>query len=119
MEKLKKYTRITLIWLAVILIYVLLLSVLNYTQILKYKTVIKMNFIVVAIVTFVFGILTGKTSTKKGYLEGIKLGSLVSTILFILNLILYRTFSLSILLYYLVIITSSTVGSMIGINLKK
>lgn len=119
MNKLKKYARISLIWLGVLLAYVFILTILNYTQILKFNSIIKLNFFMIAIITFIFGILNGKTSAKKGYIEGIKMGLIIIALLFILNLIFYRTFNLSTFIYYIVILASSMFGSMIGINLKK
>lgn len=119
MEKLKKIVRPMLMWTISIILYIVVLSVLNYTGLISLASVVKINFIAVAVITLIFGILCGKKTSKKGYLEGIKMGSMIVLIIFLLNLIFYRTFSLYILLYYLVIIVSSTIGSMIGINLKR
>jgi putative membrane protein (TIGR04086 family) len=71
------------------------------------------------VLTFILGIINGKKASKKGYLEGLKLGSIIILILLIFNLIFIRKFSLNTFVYYLVIIASTTIGSMIGINLRK
>ena len=119
MNKLKKYGKISLIWISFLIIYLLLLTILNYTQVLKFSSIIKVNFVIIAIIVFIFGILNGKATEKKGYLEGLKLGSIISLSFLLLNLLFIRKFSLSIFIYYLVIIVSTTFGSMLGINLRK
>lgn len=65
------------------------------------------------------GIGIGRKSSKKGYLEGLKLGGIIILSLLLINLLFIRTFSLSILMYYLIILASSIIGSMIGINIKR
>ena len=119
MNYLKKYGKVILMWSIVIIVYLLLLTLLNYFQIIKFNNIIKINFIAIAIITFIFGIMTGKTSTKKGYIEGLKTGALIVILLFLLNLLFLRNFNLHIFIYYITIIISSTFGSMVGINLKR
>ena len=119
MNLLKKYGRIILLWSTIIILYLITLTILNYTQIMKLETITKINFISVSIITFILGILTGKTSSKKGYIEGLKAGTLIVLLLFLLNIIFIRKFNLYIFIYYLTLLSSSTFGSMIGINLKK
>lgn len=119
MIKLKKYATKVLTWITSLVFYILLLMVLNYTGILKFKMIIKFNFIIIAAITFIFGIFNGKKCPKKGYIEGLKQGGLIVLILTILNIIFIRKFSLNILIYYLIIIISSIIGCIIGINLKK
>lgn len=119
MNLLKKYGKIMLIWTISLLVYILTLTLLNYFQFIKFENIIKLNFTIVSIITFIFGIIMGKTSTKKGYIEGLKLGGLIIFIFILLNIIFIRNFSLHIFVYYLTIIASATFGSIIGINLKR
>ncbi len=119
MNKVKKYIKPTITWIIFLLLYLLLLVLLNYFQVLKFTTITKINFIVVAIITLILGVTLGKRADKKGYLEGIKFGLIFIGILFILNLIFVRSFSLHMVVYYLIILASSTIGSMLGINLKR
>lgn len=119
MEKIKKYLKPTVMWILFVVLYIVILSILNYLNVTKLNMVVKINFAAVAIITLLFGISSGKKTSKKGYLEGLKLGAFIIILLFLLNLIFFRKFNLQILLYYLVIIASSTIGSMIGINLKR
>lgn len=114
----KKWIKPAITLLVMALIYLTILVVLHYTGLLKLSSVSKINFVVSSIVMLILGISIGKKTSKKGYLEGIKIGLIIIGILFLLNTILYRTFSLYLLVYYLIILTSSIIGSMIGINLK-
>ena len=100
-------------------IYLFVLVLLNYFQVLNFKTITKINFIVMSLLMFILGLYGGKRTAKKGYLEGLKLGFIIVFILLILNLVFIRIFNLNILVYYLIIIMSSMFGSMIGINLKR
>ena len=67
---------------------------------------------------FIGGYFVGKQSEKKGYLEGIKIG-LVFILIIALITIISKKFEFSALIYYLLIVISSTLGAMIGIQRKK
>lgn len=118
MQKIKKLIKPTLLLLTTFLIYFLILTTLHYTGLLKLSSISKINFFIIALVSLISGFTIGKKTSKKGYLEGLKLGLIICSILLLLNAILYRTFSLYLLIYYIVILSSTTIGSMIGINLK-
>lgn len=119
MKNVKKYAKISLIWFVFLLLYLVILTLLNYFQVIKFNSISKINFVVTAIIVLILGILNGRNAQKKGYLEGLKLGGIIILILFLLNIILFRKFSLNTLIYYAIILVSSTISSMIGINLKK
>lgn len=119
MDKFKKYLTPTLKILAFFGIYFILLAILNYTGITKLSTITKINFVFIAIICFIAGLRRGKKASKRGYLEGLKLGGIVILILFLLNLIFYRSFSLYVFLYYLIILVATVMGSMLGINLHR
>lgn len=67
---------------------------------------------------FTSGYKIGKSSEKKGYLEGIKIGGIIILNFLVLVLLLDK-FSLKSLLYYLILLLTSILSSMIGINRKK
>ncbi len=117
MEKFKKYGVSTLKILLLSIIYLIILCILHYTGLLKLSTISKINFVLVAVSFLIAGIKLGKKASKKGFLEGMKLGFIALLILNILNLIFFRNFNLYTLMYYLLILSSSIIGSMIGINL--
>lgn len=119
MEKIKKYIKPTLKWALLVLLYFSILTVLGYTGVLKLKTLSTVNLVFTGIVLCLLGINLGKKTSKKGFLEGLKLGSIVVFCIFILNLIFYRKFNLQIFLYYLLLLTSPTIGGILGINMKR
>ena len=62
--------------------------------------------------------MLGKSTTKKGYLAGLKLGLIISIIFLSLNLIVFKSFQFKNIIYYLIIIITSIIGSMLGIQKK-
>lgn len=94
-------------------------TILNYFNILGENVLNIMYIVTIIIALFIGGFLTGKKATKLGYLEGIKFGVIMIIIIIILNLIFKNSFSLSSILYYVSLLFSSTVGSMLGIGLSK
>ncbi len=68
---------------------------------------------------FFLGFKNGKISKSKGYLAGLKIGLIFIAILIIFNLIFLRNFKISLLIYYLLLLMSSVLGGMLGINRKK
>ena len=77
-----------------------------------------MLIIVIASI-FIGSFLLGKKSNKKGYLEGIKYSAILIFLLVIINLLFIKVFEIKSLVYFLIIIVSSTFGSMVGINKKR
>lgn len=63
-------------------------------------------------------IVIGKNSVKNGYLDGIKLG-IILIIFCTLVSIVNHSISIKLILYNLIILITSTFGSIIGINTKK
>ena len=98
----------------------LLLTILNYTKILTGNILYIFSTIFLFISIFVGGILTGKKANKKGYIEGIKFGSIIMILILLMNLLIFKTkIHLISILYYLLIIFISMIGSIIGISKRK
>ena len=119
MKNLQKYGKTILIFLGILLVFSLILTLLNMTHILFTKGTDTFIFIGMILTLFFIGFFWGRHAEKKGYLEGLKIGACLILILILINLIFYRTgFSLERIIYYIVLILSSTLGSMLGINKK-
>lgn len=68
---------------------------------------------------FIFGLKNGKKANSKGYLAGLKVGGLFLLVLLIISLFTSKNiFSLTTIIYYLVLILASTLGGSLGINKK-
>lgn len=102
-----------------LLITMFLVTLLNYFNIINESFLSILQIVVPAIWLFVGGFLIGRNSSNKGYLEGIKFG-LIFVILFLLISLLGigEKFEVKAIIYYLILISSSMIGSMIGINKK-
>lgn len=103
-----------------ILVLTFIISIFNYFNIINDKIVSIFKIIIPIISLLIGGFYMGKRSIKKGFLEGIKLGAIFSLILIIFNFLAFgNSFKFKYLLFYLILIISSVLGSMIGINRKR
>jgi len=119
LKTLKTYGKTILFFLGVILVLSFIISLLNLGNILYSKATDTIILIGMILTLFIIGFEYGKKATKKGYMEGLKIGGCLIFLLIIINLLFYKTgFSIERFIYYVVLILSSTLGSMIGINKK-
>ena len=103
-----------------ILILTFLTTLLSYFNILSDKVTSIIKIIIPIIAMLIGGFYIGKRSLKKGFLEGLKLGGIFSLILIIFNYLAFdNSFKFKYILFYIILIISSILGSMIGINKKK
>lgn len=120
MENFKKYLFPIGYIIISILVLTILLTILNYFDLLSLKTYDSLKVLFPAIAMFIGGLAIGKQTKQKGYQSGLKLGLIFIFIILLFKIIFYsNTFKLSIILFYLILLLASTLGSMIGINIKK
>lgn len=100
-------------------IYLVIITLFAYFNIISYKTVSIISFIFTIILFIYSGFSLGKISTKRGYLSGLLIGSLNILVLLILSLILRSFPGLKSLLYFAILLLASTFGGMLGINKRK
>ena len=120
MKYLKKLGYSFLYIMGIILVLTFIATIFNYFNIISdnIMSIIKISIPVIAFL--IGGFIMGKKSNKSGYIEGLKLGIIDSLLLIIFNfLALNNSFKFIYLLFYLILIVSSMLGSMIGINRKK
>ena len=98
----------------IILISTILLTIIDYFSLFN-TSILKLIIPILSI--FISSFIIGKKTTKLGYLSGIKL-SLLIIIIFIILVLLLDKFTIKSLIYYLILLLTSTLGSMIG-NIKK
>lgn len=115
-----KYLKSTLLMFSIFLILNLLVTIFSYFDIFNDKVINIIKSIIIFITFLTSGFYIGKNSNKKGYIEGIKLGLIFISISTVLIILLPSIdFSLSTIIYYLVTIVLCTIGSTVGINIKK
>lgn len=115
----KKYLISYAYTLGIIIIGTFLITLLNYFNLLSSNVANTIMLIIIIVSIFIGSFLLGKKSNKKGYLEGIKYSAILIFLLVIINLLFIKVFEIKSLIYFLIIIVSSTFGSMIGINKKR
>lgn len=101
--------------------FVILLLVINtfyYFDIFSNNIIKYLKIIIVLLSSIISGFYIGYNSKDKGYLNGIKF-SLIIVFLFFLSNLFISKFKFITIIYYLIIITVITIGSMIGINKKE
>jgi len=112
----KKLLTSILIIFGSILLLTFILTLLSYFNITRFNCI---KIIIPVFSTFLGGFILGKKNKKDGWKEGLKLSLIFIIILIILEFILKNKFEFKNIIYYLILISSTTLGSMIGINIKK
>jgi len=110
-----KYVKSLIVFLSSIIIIPIFLTIFN---LLKLKTNRIMIIIIGAILMFILGIVMGRKSISKGYLNGLLLSVISILILLIVSLIFRFPLNINTLIYYIILILATIVGSMLGINKK-
>ena len=96
----------------------LIITILNYFNILNGNTLSIVRSIIPLIGIFIGSFRLGKVSSKKGYIEGLKYSAFWLLIFILFNIIL-SNFSVTSIIYYIILILVSVIGSILGINRKK
>ena len=110
-----KYIKSLIIFLTSIITIPILLTIFN---LFKLNTNRIMIIIIGSILMFIIGLIIGKKSESKGYLNGLLLSVISILILLITSLILRFQLNINTLIYYTILVLSTTFGSMLGINKK-
>lgn len=120
MNYIKKIGISLLFIIGIILGLTLVLSILNYFNIISGSTLSIFKILICVISLFVGGFIIGKKANKKGWLEGLKLSFIFLIVLMIFNYLAFDNIpNFKNLIYYVIIITSCLFGSIVGINLNK
>ena len=99
------------------LIVLLVLTILNYFGIINYSILNILKYITFFISIFIGAFKLGKNIKVKGWLEGLKLGILIITIFLLFNFFIFKTpFMIKSIVYYGLILGTSILGSVLGIN---
>ena len=90
MNYLKKYITSILIIIISLLALMLLLTLLSYFDLISNKAYSILEILFIIITMFISGFITGKKSTSKGYLEGLKVGIIFYFLLILINIIFIK-----------------------------
>ena len=101
-----------------IIIANIFITLFNYFNILNIGIIKILKFLIPISAIAINSYILGKKSVKKGFLEGLKLGSVI-VIIFLLITLATNTFNYKSLIYYLVMILVSILSSMLGINRRE
>ena len=117
MEYLKK-AGISFIYISsILLILTFIMTLLNYFNIIGPKIVSILKIIISITSIFIGGYIIGKKSKRKGLIEGLKMGIILTVILVLFNYLgLHINFSFKNVFYYIILILVTIFGSIIGIN---
>ncbi len=119
MNLVKKYGPILGIMGGIILFFLFFIVVLNYVGLINQSTLAVLKISLTVLCFFTGGLIVGKRSNKKGWLEGLKISGIIILLFIIVNLLFIHSFHLKYFLYYIILIYSSILGSIIGINKKQ
>lgn len=111
-----KYLKSSIYTFSFLIGLTLFTTLLNYINILNGKTLLIVNIIVSIISLFIGGFVIGKNSSSKGWLNGIKIGGINIGIFLILSILLKFKFAVFSIIYYIILMIFSILGSMVGIS---
>ena len=119
MNNIKNYLIAIGYFLLVVVIFAIVLTIFNYYDIVTNKLFKVIKVLIPSFALFIGGYKVGNSANKKGYIEGIKLSLIVIVLLFMFSYLGFNaSFNISLILYYIILIISSMLGAMIGINKK-
>lgn len=102
---------------AFMLVFTFIATILNYVGLFS-STIMKIIKIIIPVIAMLMGgFIIGNKQGKKGWLEGLKLSLIFLIILTIFNYLgLKSSFSVKLIIYYTILIVSTILGSIIGVN---
>lgn len=102
-----------------IILTIFICSILNLIGV--NNTITNFITLIINIILFlIFGFKKGNNASNQGFIEGLKIGLSFLIILIIINIFTYKSiFTLTTFVYYLILLLTSILGGMIGINKKK
>lgn len=115
---LKKMLNCLGLFFIIMLVSTLIVTILNYFSVFSNKIISIMKFILPMLSMIISSYRLGKFSDKKGYLEGLKFGGII-ILIFMILVILLDKLEIKSIIYYGILLLTSILSSMIGINRKK
>ena len=114
----KKILKLVGIFFIILFIGTFIFTIIDYFNLIHIKIVSILKLIYPILLLFLTSYRLGLSSSKRGYIEGLKLGGIIIFIFTIL-ILLFSRYQVKILLYDVILLLVSALGSMVGINRKK
>lgn len=115
-----KYLKSLIYILVPMFILNIIVSIFYYFNIVSNDVVNYLKLFIVAFSMLLGGIYIGTKASKNGWLEGLKVGLEVVIILFVISYLAFdQGINIKTLIYYFILLSSSMLGSMVGINKRK
>jgi putative membrane protein (TIGR04086 family) len=118
LNKFINYLKSYLLFFIILFIYLIIISLFNYFEILPNNILNIINYIFILLLFLILGFKISKLEQNKGYLNGFLISLILITIFSIMTLIIDKI-DFSKLVYFLTLIASSITGGIIGIQRKK
>lgn len=118
LQYLKNLSKGLLTTITVFIMLSLILTLLNYFNLLNHTVLTICKMIISLLSIGIGGFISGKKMVKNGWISGLINGLIITLFIFILSLII-KDFEFKNLIFFIIIIITSTFGSMLGINAKK
>lgn len=118
MKKAAVYFRGILYFYAILILFLLVATIFNYFNVISYKTLSTISFIFMILLFIFIGFFIAKKSERNGYFNGFIIGIINIVLLLILSLLMGENPKISIGIYFLILLLSSTIGGMFGINFR-
>ena len=112
----KTYLKCYGLLLGIMIILTLIVSIVNYFSNIHIGF---FRVIIPVISMFIASIILGKKSKEKAYIEGIKFSSVYVLTIFLLRVLLKIEFNYKVIIIYIILLLTSVIGTMLGINLKR
>ena len=93
----------------------ILLTIFNLIKIETNRIIVIVTSSIIMLVT---GFILGKKTNKNGYLNGLVLSSIIILLLLIISLIFRYNLNTNSIIYYAIMVISTILGSVLGINKK-
>ena len=118
MNKIINYLKTIGEFFIILLVFNLIMTIFSYFELLNQSIINIINFIFIILLFIFLGFRIARKTKLKGYLNGLIISFILSLIFIVFSLI-NNDFNLSSLLYYLILIASSVVGGIFGVNKEK
>lgn len=116
MNKIRPILKTIALFFLLMLSYLIIITTFTYFNVMSYKIINIISFIFIVLLFMSGGFYLATKSNKKGYISGLIIGIINITLLFIISLLLKCNINTNIILYFLILLLSSTMGGMFGIN---